>query len=291
MAYEPDDRMEDSAYIEELSWVRGQLQSSACDCCHSSLAPSGASVFDSDFDGNMANMFNDWGIAMGAGWISTEGFGSYPPEENNGFWRSSPENPHLSAIPSTEADRMMAFFEAEAAYRGLNEADFENVSYGAGPLDVQRFYQPEECSEIEGIEKDGTIHWLPGRIRYLWVLKAGSDSPTVPPNMDTPEGTLWRIDLPMDGNPVSSGLVRYGEIPEGMSQSYPADGLPEALVEGEQYYLYAAADIMYPISRCIFTYGEPVNIKGCDTTTASGMGVWGAIVGIIGLLGRRVRSA
>jgi len=287
---EPDSRMEDPTYVAELDWVRGQLQASACDCCHSAMAPSGASVFNSDFDGNMANMFNDRGIAMGAGWISTEGFGTYQPEENNGFWRSSPDDPHLSAIPTTDPERMIAFFEGEASHRGLNKADFEGDSYGAGPLDVQRFYEPEACSTQEGIDKDGVIYWLPGKVRYLWVLKKGSLSPTVPPNMDTPDGTLWRIDLPMEGSPVASGTITYGEVPEGMSQAYPTDGSPEALVEGEEYYLYAAADIMYPISRCVFTYGDPVKAEGCNTGTASGVGIFGAVVGVVGLMGRRRRT-
>jgi len=264
LSLQEDPRMSDPVYVAEEDWVRGQLRASACDCCHSSLAPSGPSVFNSDFSGNMANQFSDRGIAMGAGWIPTEGFGSYPPEENNGFWRSSPEDPHLSALPTTDPDRMKAFFEAEALLRGLNEKDFEGDTYGAGPLDVQRFYSPPKCSAEEGIRKDGQIEWLPGRARYLYVLQAGSQSPTVPPNMDTPEGTLWRVDLPADGSPISSGTVHYGTVPSGMFQAFP-EGSPEPLVEGEDYYLYVEADVLYPITRCTFTFGQDPEEKGCNS--------------------------
>jgi len=263
---EADARLEDPTYVAELDWVRGQLQASACDCCHSNLAPAGASVFNSD-DPNLANQFNDRGIAMGAGWISTVGFGSYPPESNNGFWRSNPDDPHLSAIPTTDPDRMVAFFENEAIFRQLNKADYYNQSYGAGPLDAQRLYQPPACSDQEGIDASGLIRWLPGRARYVYVLEKGSESPTVPPNLDTPEGTLWRVDLPMDGVPVSSSTITYGQVPDGMIQSFPLEDSPTPLVVGQQYYLYVAADVLYPISRCVFTFGEEE--KGCSTVPVS----------------------
>lgn len=286
-AAEEDPRMEDPAYVAEVDWVRDQLRAGSCDCCHSAVAPNGAAVFDADFEGNPLNQFNDRGLAMAAGWIPTIGFGTYPPEENNGFERSSPEDPYLSIIPTTDQDRMMAIFEAELLHRGRTIDEFANDEYGAGPLDAQLNFTPDQCSEEEGVDADGLLRWAPGRARYIYVLEAGSKSPTVPPNLDLPEGTLWRVDLPRDGSPVYSETVVYGEVPEGMTQVYPASGAPEALVPGREYYLYVAADVLYPISRCVFTAGEPAG-RGCSSGAGSAAG--GALLTLAAMLLARARS-
>ncbi len=270
LAATADARLEEAGYAAEDAWVRTQINAGSCECCHSSdVATEGAAVFDTTAKGGLANQFNDRGLAMGAGWIPTVGFGTYPPEDNNGFERSSPENPYLSIIPTTDQPRMMAFFEAELAHRGLTRQDFEGDVYGAGPLDAQLTYEPERCSTEEGVDADGVIRWAPGRARYVYVLEADAANPTVQPNLDTPEGTLWRVDLPADGSPVYSGTVTYGEVPAGMVQRVPEAGAPPALVAGKDYYLYASADVLYPISRCIFTAGEPAPAS-CDTRGGAG---------------------
>jgi len=184
----------------------------------------------------------------------------------------------------------MAFFEAELAHRGRTKAEFADDVYGAGPLDVQLNYQPERCSDAEGIGSDGVLRWLPGRARYIYVMEADTMSPTVPPNLDLPDGTLWRVDLPADGSPVSSGEVVYGEVPEGMSQVYPAEGAPQPLVDGKDYYLYVSADVLYPISRCIFTAGVDPKPEGCGCQSGELAGGSGALlVGMAGLVRRRRR--
>ncbi|MFN7146829.1 MAG: hypothetical protein ACK4YP_23850, partial [Myxococcota bacterium] len=270
-AYDEDPRMDDPTYVAEVDWVRGQIRAGACQCCHASAKGVGAAVFDADVEGNLANMFHDDGLAMAAGWIPTVGFGTWPAEENNGFHRSSPENPHGPAIPTTDPDRMIAFFEGELAQRGRTRDEFADRTYGgAGPLDEQRAFVPEACSVEEGVAEDGTIRWLPGRARYLYVMEADTPTPTVPPNLDLPEGTLWRVDVPEDGVPVFSGTVRYGQVPEGMTQAWPLEGAPEPLVDGKEYYLYVAADVLFPISRCVFTAGEPAP-PSCDSTGGSGL--------------------
>lgn len=109
------------------------------------------------------------------------------------------------------------------------------------------------CENGEGVGADGTLTWRGGKARYVYVLEADATSPTVPPNLDLPEGTLWRIDVPVDGTPVSSGAVRYGVVPTGLSQRFPASGQPDALRSGRTYYLYVLADIIIPITRCLFT--------------------------------------
>lgn len=250
---EPDPRMEDPAYVAEVDWLRGQIRAGGCVCCHDSEAPNGPAVFDADATGNLMNQFNNNGLAMGAGFISTVGFGAWPPEQNNGFARSDLEHPNDSIFPTTDMERMKRLFTAELAYRGLGEEDFAGLDYGAGPLDALRQFKPALCSPAEGIDASGTMHWKPGRARYVYVLEAGSISPTVPPNLDTPEGTIWRIDLPEDGDPLPSGSIKYGQVPSTMVQRFPADGAaPAPLVKGRPYYLYASADVVYPISRCLF---------------------------------------
>jgi hypothetical protein len=292
-AADEDARMDDPTYVADVDWVRGQIESGSCACCHSASSGRAGAVFDTNAPGNLMNQFNDTGLAMGAGWVSTVGFGTYEPEDNNGFWRSSPEYPNLSIVPTTDPLRMMAVFARELEHRGLTRDDFVDVKYGAGPLDEQLAYRPAQCSDAEGVAADGTIRWLPGLARYVYVMEAGALSPTVPPNLDLPVGTLWRIDVPMDGTPVPSKSVTYGELPDGMTQAWPATGAPPALVPGKQYYLYASADILYPISRCLFTAGEPDPSEesgGCSTS-GGGAGTASVLVSLAAaaFAGRRRR--
>ncbi len=243
-----DPRLEDAAYVAELDWVRSQVEASACICCHSDIAPNGPSNWYVEQPGNWINGFFDTGLAFGSGWIDSSAFGAYPPEENNGFDRTQ------VGIPSTDPARMLAFFVAELEYRGLSEADFADEVPAGGPLHTQRIYEPEACENGEGVDADGTIRWTGGPARYVYVLDAGSDNPTVPPNLDLPDGTRWRIDVPTDGTPVESGEVRYGQPPEGTNQRFPEQGAPPALESGQTYYLYVTKDVIQPVTRCLFTY-------------------------------------
>ena len=242
-----DPRLEDSAYVAELDWVESQIEATACVCCHSDIAPDGASNWTIDAPGNWVNSFFDSGLAMAAGWIDSSSFGAYPPEANNGFDR-------VYGIPSTDPERMRAFFEAELAYRGRTEADFADAPPFGGPLYTQLIYEPGRCEKGEGVDEDDSVHWTGGEARYVFILEAGSANPTVPPNLDRPDGTLWRIDVPADGEPILSEEVRYGEPPSSMIQQIPSGGAAPALVPGQDYYIYVNADIIVPITRCIFTY-------------------------------------
>lgn len=245
---DPDPRLDDPSYVAELDWVRSQIEASACICCHSdAIAPMGAANWAVDAGGNWVETFHDTGLAIGAGWIDSTAFGAYPPEDNNGFDRSI-------GMPSTDPARMQAFFVAELAHRGRVEADFADVVPFGGPLYTQLVYEPGACENGERVDADGTIHWTGGDARYVYVLDAGSGNPTVPPNLDLPEGTRWRVDVPPDGDPVASGEVRYGEVPSGTSQRFPASGAPTPLVAGQSYYLYVTRDVIQPITRCLFTY-------------------------------------
>ena len=112
---------------------------------------------------------------------------------------------------------------------------------------------PKPCTGSEGVAADGTITWLNGKARYVYVLEENANSPTVPPNLDLPQGTIWRLDVPATGSAIASGAVRYGQLPFGANQRFPAEGAPAALKTGQKYFLDVLADIAVPNSRCIFT--------------------------------------
>ncbi|MFZ5444471.1 MAG: hypothetical protein ACOZQL_31050 [Myxococcota bacterium] len=253
-APQEDARLADPAYAAELQWVKGQITSAACVCCHSTRAPQGPSNWYVESGPNFMNSFYPRGLAMGAGWIDTVGFGAFPPDQNNGFSRATPDNPNHSAFPTTDDARLRRFFEGELAHRGLTRADFAGQTYGAGPLDAQRFYVPKACEAGEGVGADGTVTWVGGTARYLYLLDASSNAPGVPPNLDTPSGTLWRLDVNWaTGTPIASGTLKYGVAPEGVLQRVPATGAPAPLESGKQYFLYVLRDIATPVTRCLFT--------------------------------------
>lgn len=248
-ATQADARMSDPAYAAEVEWVKSQITSTACVCCHSTAAPQGTSNWYVESGPNFLNSFFPRGLAMGAGWIDTVGFGAFPPEENNGFTRATPQNPGHTIFVTKDDARMKRIFEGELAHRGLTRADFAGQTYGAGPLDAQRFFVPEACDAGQGVAADGTMTWVGGKARYVYVLELNATSPGVPPNLDTPMGTQWRIDVPwLNGTPIESGTVKYGVVPEGLTQRVA----PSALVSGQQYYLYVLQDIAIPVTRCLF---------------------------------------
>lgn len=252
-ALNDDPRMKDPSYAGEVDWIKKQISSTACVCCHSTRAPNGTSNWYVDQPGNFINGFHARGLAMAAGWIDTSSFGAFSPAQNNGFFRATPDTPNVTMFVTTDQARMKRFFEAELAHRGFKRTDFPAQSSGAGPLDDQRAYRPTACTNGEGVSADGTLTWRQGPARYVWVLEADATSPGVPPNLDLPQGTLWRFDLPWTADAVASGSVKYGATPATALQRAPATGQPTALVSGRQYYLYVLADIAQPNTRCLFT--------------------------------------
>jgi hypothetical protein len=252
-AEKADERLNDPTYAAEVNWLKKQINSTACVCCHSTRAPQGPSNWYVDQPGNFLNGFHPRGLAMGAGWIDTGSFGTFPVSQNNGFHRATPQTPTESIFVTTDQARIKRFFEAELAHRGIKREDFPPQSYGAGPLDDQRLYVAGACENGEGVAADGTVTWRLGGARYVYVMEANSSPPGVPPNLDMPEGVLWRFDLPWTATPVASGSVKYGVAPEGSTQRAPLMGPAPSLVSGKQYYLYVLADIAQPNTRCLFT--------------------------------------
>ena len=246
---ESDPRYSDEIYQQESNWVKEQVKACACVCCHDDRAPRGPSTWSVDAGPLWVNTMSDTAVAMFAGYIDSSSLGAFMPEENNGFDRIQ------SAMPTTDVQRMLAFFQAEFDRRNIDPAWAENVRPIGGPLVTQRDYQPEACATGIGVNREGVINWGSEQgVRYLYILEEDANNPGIPPNFDLPEKTLWRIDIPSDQDPLASGTVRYGEKPSQSIQVFPETQAPQALEEGQQYYLYVMRDVAIPVERCVFTY-------------------------------------
>ena len=242
-----DPRLDDEEYLAELEWVTDQVEACACVCCHSSdVAPTGASGWHIEAGELWIDSVPDRGLAMLAGLVDSSAFGAYPPEQNNGFDRTT------TGLPTTDPTRMQTFLLNEYLSRGYEAEDAADYGPFGGPLHTQLLYEPEACGSGVGFDENGRIEWRYGAARYLYVLSANADNPGVPPNLDLPDGTLWRVDVANDGVPIQPG-VAYGVVPDsvGVFQRYPFEAEPEPLVAGAQYYIYALADVGVPIVRCL----------------------------------------
>lgn len=243
-----DPRLSDADWMAEATWVTKQIEASACVCCHSdSRTPNGYSVWDTESGPLWFDQFSKPGLAMMAGLVSSESFGAFDPDENNGFDRS------ITGAPTTNVERMQAFFQAEFDRRGGTEDDVRAYADFGGPLAAQLVYEPEECEPGVGVMADGTLMWTGGGARYVYVIAEGGANVGVPPNLDLPEDTLWNVSIPPEGNPIGCG-GQYGVVPEGAVQRVPADGEAPTLVPGQRYYFVVLRDIILPLQRCIFTY-------------------------------------
>jgi hypothetical protein len=242
-----DPRLAQPAYAAELDWVKSELGSCACVCCHLSTSPLGPSNWYLDQPGNFINGMLDSGIAQGAGIIDSVVLGNISAADNNGFTRLP------SIFPSTDPARMQAFFQAEFMTRGLAAADFAGLNK-YGPLGDQYAYVPTACGVDEGIDSAGVVTWRGGPARIVYVMDPGTQNPGVPPNLDTPEGVLWRLDAASPTTSLLQSGLTYGAVPAASLQKHPTDGSAPPLVAGGAYYLYVMADYVAPITRCLFTY-------------------------------------
>jgi hypothetical protein len=247
-----DPRHDDAEFVEESAWIRAQVESCACVCCHTDRTPDGPSMWSIDDGTLFMDSMSDTAIAMFAGYIDSSAFGAFDPAANNGFNRID------SALPTTDVERTLAFFEAEFRRREIDEDWARSQRAIGGPLVEQQAFVPEPCDSETRIDPDGSIHWPTDRLaRYVYALEPGSTNPAMPPSGDLPDGTIWRIDLPHTAQPLPSGSVTWAEIPPSARQAFPDDGnAPRSLQPGEVVYLYILQDIAYPITRCLATVPE-----------------------------------
>ena len=244
----PDARMDDPAYAADVAWVKEQVEASACVCCHQgSITPKGAAVWDIEAEGNWVNTFSPYGLAFAGGLLDSSLLGAYPASENNDFDRET------TGIPTTDPARMRAFFTKELESRGFAADYYKDWTPVPDFFYAQATYEPAACDASAGVGADLSIRWNGGRARYVYILEANAANPGVPPNLDLPAGTVWRVEVPPSATGMASGELRFGEVPAGMKQGFPKSGAPAKLTPKGTYYLYALADIAAPITRCLFT--------------------------------------
>jgi hypothetical protein len=240
-----DPRLQDAEYMAEVAWAARQVEACGCVCCHKkTLAPRGPAGWYIDAPGIWLDGLEDSGLALFVGLADSRALGAFDPADNNNFNRTD------VGIPTTDVARMKALLEGEMVRRGLSEEDARAVPPFGGPLVEQFTYVPEPCVSGEGVAADGTIDWGGYDVRYLYILEGDASAPVVPPNLDLPEGTLWRIDVPNVSPPFTTAI--YGQVSGDQRQVVPATGLPEPLESGKTYYIYALIDIGLPATRCLF---------------------------------------
>ena len=248
---DPAERYSDPSYVQEVDWLRSQIRSSGCICCHD--AESGyATTFDVSLGSNWVGTISDRGIALAAGLVGKGVFVTVPAESNHNFAASG------NVFVSTDPERMQAFFEREVEYRGLTDEDIELASryYSFVPFADLVDEIPEPCPEGVGVDRENKLHWTLDGVRFINILQDNDLNPNIPP-LDSPAGTLWRFEATSNAEAFTSGTLDYKAVSnDQQAQRYPRDGSQaETLVEGETYTLFVTSR-MSGASRqhCTFTY-------------------------------------
>lgn len=245
-----DPRLNDSAYLRELEWVRQQIAATGCVCCHDSKSlGKQASQWDISLGPLWLDSLSDNGLALFAGFADSSVLGAYKPEDNNGFDRN------VVGVPTTDNERMGRFMRSELTRRGISEAAARAVPPFGGPIYENRVAKPRRCVAGEGVDKDGFVRWKGGAARYVYVMNEGSDNPGVPPNLDLPEGTLYRLDVLASKPAIESGL-KYGTTPAGTFQAFPNDARAPDLERGKTYQVYVLLDVGISLANCTFQFGS-----------------------------------
>ena len=238
--------------MTELNWVRDQVRSGGCSCCHASGSDHAyATGFDFDAPLVATDSISNYRLAMLTGMFEDHRqFGALPPAENQGFIRDH------TMIPTTDPDRMRRFFMSELERRGATEDDIELGRVATENFFGRRVIEDKACvSPFEGIE-DNRVLWNGERgIRQLYVLETDANIPGFPPFEDKPEGIVWAIYVNPEAEAIASGDIVLGQIPDGAYQVEPADGSTPEFVEGRTYRLYATPDFMRRFSmNCTFEF-------------------------------------
>lgn len=247
-----DPRLRDDAYMRELAWVTSQVEASACVCCHDSkYLGKQAGRWDIRLGPIWLDSLSNAGLALFTGLADSSVLGAFPADQNNGFDRS------VTGIPTTDTPRMQRFLRAELARRGVTEEQARAVPPFGGPIYANQVEKPEVCGTQEGIAPDGRIVWKGGAARYVYVGTAESKNPGVPPNLDLPEGTLWRLDVLASAEALAPSVL-YGTTPPGSFQYVPERATAPALERGKIYHLTVLRDIGIPLANCLFEFGAPI---------------------------------
>lgn len=237
-----DSLLDDPAYVTELEWVRDQVRTSGCACCHASGVESGhTSGFDMDAPGVWTDSMTNAQLAMGAGLFPEQTlFGHFEMDVNHGFDRTQ------TLFASTDPDRMAAFFQGEFDRRGGSDEDLAEAQNQYTALFGRLFEDFTECIDpFEGLV-DGTLTWNSDTpVRQVYVLELDAETPGFPPNLDRPAGTVWALYVDPTSEAIAPARLALGEVPAGTTQMVPETGAL-ALESGRTYRLYATPDIMIP---------------------------------------------
>jgi hypothetical protein len=125
------------------------------------------------------------------------------------------------------------------------------VSPFGGPIYANYNAKPKPCSASEGVDGQGVLHF-PGDARYVYLLEDGSKNPGVPPNLDLPEGTLWRLDVLPNAAALKDGF-HYGSTPAGSFQNTPPSTPAPALEFGKRYHFVVIQYVGITQTNCTFT--------------------------------------
>jgi hypothetical protein len=263
-----DPRLANAAYASEIAWAKSQVAATGCVCCHDKIAPSGASQWDISVAGNWLDTVSNSGLALFAGLADSSVLGAYPATDNHGFDRTS------VGLPSTDPERLKRLILAEIAFRGMTEEQARAVPPFGGPIYDNSVRPPVACAG-QGIGPEGRVVFLGGKARYVYLLEAGSKNPGVPPNLDRPQGTLWRLDVLPNAEPLESGFP-YATTPSGSFQDVPPSSPAPALQAGKTYQLTAIRDIGVPITNCLFVFGNPLGEPTTPPTPPPASDAFGA---------------
>jgi hypothetical protein len=244
-----DPRLDDAAFVDDLVFTQKQAAACGCVCCHDKTTGVGAAGWDVSVEPIWTDTLTDRGVAILSGRLSSDIFGWLEPEDNYGFER------RLTGLPSTDPERMRAFFDAEIERRGITEQQIAAMRPVGQPLVEQMQAEPKPCAlGRQGIEAGGKVRWTVANARYVYLLEQGSRNPGPPPTWNTPAGTLWQLDVSPSAAAIASG-IQYGAVPAGATQVVPADGSPPpALVSGRTYKLVVLRDVGFALTNCTFEF-------------------------------------
>jgi len=260
-----DDVLEDPKFATELAWVTEQIRSSSCVCCHDSSVDKRASFWDISKNKVWTDQLDKYAVEIFTGRVDSTALGAYQPEANFGFDRLH------TGLPTTDVPRMQAFFKGLATDLGTTDEEIAAMPPLADFLASQLREEPKQCEKgVGGDPKTGKITWkakildqFPAGIvpaRFIYVLEEDAQTPLVTPNLDKPIGTLWRLEAPSFLQGFLSNSVRYGEVrKKNAVQTIPDPerfGKPKALVPGRIYRLVVQLDVAFPLTNCLFTFGE-----------------------------------
>ncbi len=244
--------LSDEHFMGELSWVTEQVRSSACVCCHDSSASKKSAYWDINQGQVWTNQLSRYAVAAFAGKVNSVALGSYRPEENFGFDR------YHTALPTNDVPRMQSFFDGLLRKMNVTEEEWQLMPPLAGFISDQLYKPSHTCGQGIGVDRDSLrLNWGPAPARYIYVLEASAQTPVVPPNLDKPVGTLWRLDLKQGKPFFVSGLIRYGQVPRNAEQTIPDRARfsqVTPLQPGSTYKLVAQLDIGFPVQNCVFTF-------------------------------------